>query len=73
MTKTEAIKRMVNEVVAYQEQQALTDQALADELGVPRSTWTSVRLGNFIPGRNFAAQVAKVPRFADVALKALTS
>lgn len=73
MTKSEAIQRMISEVIAYQEKNELTDQAMADEIGCPRSTWTSVRLGNFIPGRDFAAKVAALPRFRDVAMKALTA
>lgn len=62
---------MVAEIQAYQERQEMTDQQIADEIGCPRSTWASARRGHFVPGRDFAAKVAKVPRFKDAAMKVL--
>lgn len=73
MAKNGPITQLVAEIAAYQEKAELSDQQVADDLGCPRSTWTSMRLGHFTPGRKFLAKVAKNARFKDAAMKALTS
>ena len=73
MAKNGAIDHLVATITAYQEKSEMTDQQVADEIGCPRSTWSAMRLGHFTPGRTFLAKLAKVPRFKDAAMKALTS
>lgn len=62
---------LVATIAAYQETSEMTDQQLADEIGIPRSTWTALRLGNFRPGLKFASKMLKVPRFKEAATKVL--
>lgn len=44
---------------AKQQDQGLTDKAFANQLGVPRSTWTHARLGTKPLGRRIALAAAE--------------
>lgn len=72
-TNGDPMKQLVAAIAAYQEQQEMSDREMAEELGVPRSTWSAARLGHFAPGLKFAKTVARVARFRDVAQKALNA
>ena len=66
------VEQLVRAIAAYQEQAGLTDQQLADEIGVPRGTWSVAKTGGYTPGATFMRRVLdNAPRFKDLATKAL--
>lgn len=67
-----AVDALVRALAAYQEKDGLTDQALAEEIGVPRGTWSAAKTGSYNPGASFLRRVIDhSPRFAELARKAL--
>lgn len=63
---------LVRELMAYQEKAELTDSQLADEIGVPRGTWSAAKGGSYTPGVSFLRRVIEhSPRFRELATKAL--
>ncbi len=63
--------QLVAEIAAYQERAQLTDQQMADELNVPRSSWSVWKNHLASPGLGFAVKAVQVQRFRKAATRAL--
>lgn len=47
--ENEAMKRLVQRLVAIQQSEGITDEEMANRLGVGRSTWSYIKRGIYSP------------------------
>jgi DNA-binding XRE family transcriptional regulator len=70
-TKRIPMERLVDTIRDYQERYELSDARVAEKLGVPRTTWTAIRNGQYPPRLEFAQAAARTPEFRATAIEVL--
>ena len=70
MTKQETKLKITNELPSFRRAIAVTQQKLADEIGVTRATIIAIEKGNYNPSLELAFRLA---RFFDTDLESLFS
>jgi DNA-binding XRE family transcriptional regulator len=70
-TKRIPMERLVDTIRDYQARYDMTDEKVAEKLGVPRTTWTSIRNGQYPPRLEFAQAAARTPEFRSAAIEVL--
>ena len=70
MTKQETKLKITNELPSFRRSLSITQQKLADEIGVTRATIIAIEKGNYNPSLELAFRLAK---FFDTDLESLFS
>lgn len=59
--------RLTKALTEYQARYELSDAEMAAKIGVPRTTWTSIRNGGYVPRLDFAQQCLALVEFREIA------
>lgn len=70
-TRRTPMQRLVAQIAEYQERYGLSDSKMAAKLGLPRTTWTSIRNGQYPPRLEFAQTAARIMEFREAAVAVL--